>query len=517
MKLTFAKGYEDYTDTTHWLPRFEQLKNAVSGFTSDVTAQFEPDALLCAMEDTEELMRYYCATQDFKNLESIMRKFYEMLQLCKARQLENVYTLYLEMVFLRVDGMLYRSTEQHRQSAQIYDRCIAIARKCVDAAKHAALSSEQRFYVGWNCVECWKEAAEVHDLTLDTPGAMRLLREVIPVLQWLEPNMADATGICDQASEIYTNAGTAFYQNGDPVSGSRCLHSAYNLLSMLDEVHGSDFYMARAIWVRCIHGLHALMIEGNAQIMLRCEAEAEEYLCQRIGASLRDRTIAEAAKSMVLLQRSLVFQQNGQLEEALSMAKNGISRLEVALDTLKEDYGNRSGYYRMVMEKITGRIYSSYVGAMESLAIMYFQSNDEVAAESVLKDVLKELTQTDGLRMVGSGSALIQAETLQYLGIIASDKGDGYQAEFYSTQAADLALSMGEETGNPAAWGIAVISCSLAAEVLLKMKKKPKALTYADKGLAACDILERLNSNSPQLQMRGNLQQFKRKASRKFF
>ena len=169
------------------------------------------------------------------------------------------------------------------------------------------------------------------------------------------------------------------------------------------------------------------------------------------------------------------------------------------------------------MEKIAGRIYNSCVGAMESLGVMYFQSNDEAAAESILKDVLKELTETGGLRMAGSGSTLIQAETLQYLGIIASDKGDAYQAEFYGTQAADMALSLGEETGNPAAWGIGAISCSLVAELALNMKKKPKALTYAEKGLAACDALERINPSSPQLTMRDNLQKFKRKASRKFF
>lgn len=517
MKLTFSKEYEDYTDSAHWLPRFAQLKSTVSGFTGDVIGRMDPDALLCAMEDTEELMRYYCATRDLKNLETVMRKFYEMLQLCKAQQGETVQALYLEMVFLRIDAMLYRSTDQHRQSAQSYDRCVAVARKCVAAAKQATLPSEQRFYVGWNCVECWKEAAEAHDLALDTPGAVQLLREVIPVLQWLEPDMADAAGICDQASEIYTHAGTTLYQNGDPATGSRCLQSAYGLLRRLDEVHGSDFYMARAIWIRGIHGMHALMVEGNAQMMLQCEAEAEDYLRQRAGASVRDRAIAEAAKAIVLLQRSVAFQQNGKLQEAIAMADNGVSQLKISLDVLKEDYQDRAGYYRMVMEKITGRVYSSYVGAMESLGVMHFQNNDEATAESMLKAVLKELTETGGLRMLGSSSSLIQAEVLQYLGIIASDTADAYQAEFYGTQAADMALSLAEEGGNPAAWGIGVISCSLVAEVALNMKNKQKALIYADKGLTACDMLERLNPSSPQLQIRGNLQKFKRKASRKFF
>ena len=56
-----------------------------------------------------------------------------------------------------------------------------------------------------------------------------------------------------------------------------------------------------------------------------------------------------------------------------------------------------------------------------------------------------------------------------------------------------------------------------APRCALNTKKKPKALTYAEKGLAACETLERSNPNSPQLQMRDNLQKTKWKASRKFF
>ena len=42
------------TDHAYWLPRFAQLKDAVSGFTGDVIRRLDPDALLCAMEDAEE-------------------------------------------------------------------------------------------------------------------------------------------------------------------------------------------------------------------------------------------------------------------------------------------------------------------------------------------------------------------------------------------------------------------------------------------------------------------------------
>lgn len=517
MKLTFQKGYEEYSDSVHWLPRFEELKAIVSGLDTSRTAQLSNDALLDTMENVEELMRYYCVVQDFRQLEPVMRAFYALLQQCTARNMHNVQVLYLEMLFLRMDALLYRANGQHRQSAQGYDRCLAVARRCFDALKNAALSDEQRLFVGWNCVECWKEAAEVHDMALDTVGSSKILHEVIPVMQWLEPYLVDAAGICDQASELYANAASSFYQYGDPAGGNDCYIHAFDLLRSLDDLHGSDFYLARAIWIRSVHGMMELTVSGNPKIMLQCENEALSYLRQRAGAEPRDRSIVEAAKAIVQLQRSLTFQQNGKFSEAIEMAKNSIAELEASLDILKADYEQRQGYYRSVMERITGRIYNSHVGAMETLGVMYFQAGDEAAAEMMMQDVLKELTETGGLRMAGSGAALIQSEALQYLGIIASSEGNIYQADFYGTQAADLALSLGEETGNPGAWGVAAISCSLVAEIALSTKNKAKAATYAEKGLSACDALARINPNSPQLSMRGNLEKFKKKASRRFF
>ena len=517
MNLSFLKAYEDYTDSANWQPRLSELTAIVSGITAGSIGQLDDQALLDTMEDVEELMRYYCVIQDMAKLEAAMRKFYDMLQLCKSRQIRNMEALYLEMVFLRMDAMLYRSNGQNRQSAQSYDRCLTVARQCFDAMLCTHLTKDQQLYVGWNCVECWREAAEVHDLALDTKGSVQLLREVIPMLQKLEPHLPYAPGICDQAAELYTNAGSILYQYGDPATGSTCYQNAYHLLSMLDIVHGSDFYMARAIWVRCVHGTMALMIENDAKMMLRSETEAQEYLRQRPEASLRDRTIVEAVNAMVLIQRSMAFQQNGKMAEAIRMTKTGVEKLGHCLDVLQKNYEGRYDHYRTVLEKITGRIYGSYVGAMESLGVMYFQNEDGAAAKEMLQEVLTELSETGGIRIQGSSSAMIHAETLQYLGFIALDEGNGYQADFYGTQAADMALSLGEETGNPLAWGVAVISCSLVAEMALGMKNKPKAKTYAEKGLTACDTLARLNPNSPQLQMRGNLEKFYKKASRRFF
>lgn len=518
MLLSWDKGYADYTDEANWLPRLEELRRFAAAMNVQTAQQLSDSELLDALEQLEELMRYCCAVNDMQNLEPVMRKFNDLMGICRSRGITGVEVLYLEMLFLRINAMLYRAHGQQRQGAECYDKCLITARNCFDMLKKTThLTGKQTFFVGWSCVECWKESAEAHDSVLDTNTTVQLLHEVVPMLEWLDKFMVDHPGICDQASELYVNAAGMFYQYGDATGGDTCYRHAVRLLNTLDAVHGSDFYRARAIWIQGIHGTMAYLALGDAKVMLQCEQEAAEYLIQRCNASQRDRAIVEGAKATVTLQRSAAFQQNGKLGEAIRLAKDGVANLEASLDVIREDYEHRQGYYRTVMSNIAGRVYNIYVGSMETLGVMYYQNEDGAAAEAIFQKVLQELTQTTGLRMTGSGSVLIQAEVLQYLGLISSDAGNVYQADFYGAQSADMALSLGKESGNLNAWAIAVGSCSLVAEVALNTKNKPKASTYAELGLSACDALARINPNHPHLALRGNLEKFKKKASRRFF
>jgi hypothetical protein len=199
------------------------------------------------------------------------------------------------------------------------------------------------------------------------------------------------------------------------------------------------------------------------------------------------------------------------------MISDSISTWNRCIEILQADYADRQGHYHMVLSGITGRIYNMRTTAMESLGIMYYQNQDMDNADATLKEVLEELTKTTGMHMSGSGSVVVHAEVLQYLGLIASDQGDPYQAEFYATQAADMAFSLGKDSGQANAWTLAVGSCSLAAEVALNMKNKTKAANYAQMGLEACDALAQLAPNHPYLSLRSNLTKFKKKATRWFF
>lgn len=518
MELTWQKGYEDYTDTANWQPRYEKLCRFAEQLGEQEMARCSDAQLLDSMERLEELMRYYCVQDDMKKLEPAMRKFNSMMELCRSRGMGGVEVLYLQMLFHRINAMLYRRHGQHRQGAEGYDKCLVIARKCLDALKTAThLSEEQTLFVGWNCVECWKEAGEAHDAIMDMAATERLLRETVEIVKSLDKYLIDNPGLCDQASEIYANAAGVFYQSGDLAAGNQYYREAVRLLNTLDTVHGSDFYRARAIWMLGIHGAMAFIAAQDPGVMLQCEKEAAEYLVQRPRAAARDRAIVEGTKATVTFQRSVACQQNGQLPDAIRLAKDSIAAFERSMDILEKDYADRQGYYRTVQSRIVARINNMRTTAMESLGIMHYQNQELEGSEQVLKAVLDELNKTEGPKMAGSAAVVIQAEVLQYLSMIACDRGDGYQTDFYGTQSADMAYTLGRDSGQNNAWILAIVSCSLVAETALSMKNKAKAATYAQMGLDACDALERTAPNTPQLALRSTLAKFKKKASRKFF
>lgn len=518
MQLTYDKGYADYTDTAHWLPRLEQLKAAAGALTPDSAASMPDAQLLDAMEQLEELMRFYCSEQDFQGLEPAMRKFNDLLKLCRSRMISGVEVSYLEMVFLRLNALLYRGHGQNRQAAEGYQKCLDIAKRCFSQLRASShLNTEQILFVGWNCVECFRETAETNDAILNADASVETLRAMIPMLKWLETYILTAPGLCDQAAEQYTTIAGILYQHQDMVTAGRCYESAIELLNGLDTRIGSDFYRARAIWVHCNYGLMEFMQRGNPNVMIACEKEADEYLLERQFAEKRDTAIVQGAKGMVLIQKGLAFQQNGNLPQAISLAGEGCNMLKETLEVLENDYKPHRDYYRTVVFRIAARVYNSYVGALDGLGVMYYQNEDSDLAEQTFSTALDLLTDSDTYSMGESGSALIRAEANQYMSLISSDKGDVFQADFYGTQAADLAMELGEQTGNAGAWDIAMVSCCLVAEICLAMKNKPKALTYADKGLLACDNLAQLMPQNPKLQLRDNLIKFRKKASRRFF
>ena len=518
MRLTWNKEYEDYTDTANWQPRYEELCLFAEAFTMDWAEEKSDEILLDSLDMLEELLRFYCAESNMAKLEPVMRKFNSLLNLCRQRGMTGVEIRYMEMLFLRVNAMLYRMHGQHRQSADGYDRCVEAAGKCFQTMKASShLSGEQTAYVAWSCIECFKEASEIHDIILDIPGTLRLLREAVSLLEWMDKFLVDRPGICDQASELYAGAAGMFYQYGDTKAGGSCYRQASRLLNALDAVWGSDFYRARAIWLMSIHGTMAFHTEGDTAIMLQCEKEAHEYLRQRYAAKPRDLAIVESAKAAIGLQRSSVVQQSGKLDNAIAIARDAIRALEESFAVVQADYEGRNDYHASVMSRIASRINNIWVGSKETLGDMLFQSGDIAGSEAAMKEVLDNLTKTSGIRMTGSGAVLIQSEVLQYLGMIAAEHGDPYQTDFYGTQSADMAFNLGKESGNANAWGLAVGSCSLVAETALAMKNKPKAAQYADLGLKAADALAKANPNHYILSLRRDLEKYYKKANRRFF
>ena len=518
MRLTWNTGYHDYTDTENWLPRYEELVRFADTLDPREAAGLPEDRFLDSMEQLEELMRYYCSQGDANSLEPVMRKFNAMLPICEERGIWGVEPLYLEMVFLRMNGVLYRAHGQNRQSADSYDRCVRIADLCARTLKESQnLTREQRVYVGWNCIECRKEAAEVHDLLMETGASLALLLGTVPLLQWLDDDLLDFAGIAEKVADMYAMIGGTCYSNGDHANGDTCHRHAVALMKELGEHNDNDIDRARAIWLLSIHGTMDFMTTGNTQLMVRCEKEAEEFLEDHPWTEPRNRAIVESSAAMVSYQRSLVLQQSEKLAEAISMAEQCVETLGRSLDVLLKDLAQHTGYAAVVLKPIVSRVSNVRLACLDSLGVMYYYNDAPAQAEKTFREILEKLSGNNGYEMAGSAAVLIQAEALQYLAMLAGAQDNGYQLDFYATQAADMACEMGRESNMANAWRLTINNCCLVAEYALSSKNKPKAATYAQMGLDACDALKRLDPGAGELTLRKLLTKFLKKASRRFF
>lgn len=518
MRLTWQTGYEDYTDSENWLPRLEVLRATFSSISLPSASTLSDNALLDTMEDVEELMRYYCAVNDMVQLEPVMRKMNDLLQLCKERNICSVGAVYLEMVFSRMNAMLYRANKQNRQSAEFYQQTVALAKHCFTLLQAVpGLNNEQILYVGWNCVECGKEAAETSDNLLTASHTKQYFLDLLPMLTWLEPYLADAYGIMDKMAELYATIGGYLYMQKDSGVGAQCYQQAIDLFNRIDRQGGSDFYRARAIWTMCGYGTMESVYAGNFRVLQQCKAEADSYIQERRGATDRELAIIHSCQAMADIQYGTALQQSGQTEDAIRTVKPACDRLGSAFAVLTNYLDECTGGSHSILSPITARLYNSYLGAMETLGVMYYQNNQAEKSEKTLIAALDLLNNNKAFTMGESSAILIRAEICQYMALLASDKGDIFQIEFYGTQAADQAFQFCQQTCHPGALNIAAISCSLVAEACLAAKNKSKAGTYAQQGVTACQQLAQLNSQLYNPDLQHLLEKFCKKAARKFF
>ena len=220
---------------------------------------------------------------------------------------------------------------------------------------------------------------------------------------------------------------------------------------------------------------------------------------------------------MISVQKSVALQQGGQLSQAIQAGTQGRKQLKQALNTLEAHYRSLQGYDRSVVYAIAGRIYNSYLGAMETLGVMLCQNDQYGKAKDVLTETLSLLESSGDYMVPETAAAMVRAEMYQYLSLVYSEDGDLFQMDSYAAQGADLALPLAEQTGNPGVWEIAAICCGLNSEASLIRKDKPRAKEYAQKGLDALEKLAALVPNHPRLSLRSNLEATLKKASRKFF
>ena len=517
MRLSWDYSYEDYNDTPNWDNRFEQLKAIFHSLDFAYLQSADEETFLGCLEDLEELLRFYTSQVDFANLEPVMRAYQKLLSIGDSRGITHIGFLYSKMEFTRVNGLLYRSQDQNKQAAVYYSEFVNSAKYCFEQLQNVSyLSDKQILFVGWACVEGVAEAAEIFDKLLDVSSFVKACAFIYESIEWLNPYLYDAYGICEKVSEICASVSGSLYQAGEFLLGKNCFEKAIELFNDLDQICDSAYYAARALWIHSQYGLVEFAVRGNADVMLKCEADTQKFIQSR-AKQTQDVAIATSIMGIINLQRSVVLQQQGKLADAIQLGKESCKLLSGAISDLEQQYQNCDSHQSTVLKNIAAKIFSNYLSALDSLGVQLFYNQQNSEAKDYFLQAANLLENNAKYTIGGSGTMILKAEIFFYLGMIYYEAADADKASFYAMQAADISYELWTNSRAQNILELSIGSCSVASEIMLALKDKPAAGKYAAMGLEACDALYQIAPNSERLEMRSMLEKYRKKAARKFF
>lgn len=517
MNLTFDESFDETIALGENASVIRELQKTADAVSHETAQGMHTEELLDVMECLNTLMTYYAVRTDFHKLEPVMRKQQYFLNLCKERNVRHIGYAFLKMAFLRANALLYSNSRQLQQTADYYAQAVPLAENCFSLLQHNTdLSETQKLYVGWNCILTIREAADTEEMLARHLNSVDLLRKTLPMLLWLEPFLLQTTDICDRIASLYAGIGGIFFSSQDIKNANICYQHAINLYETIDNRYGSDFFRAKAIWIKSEYGKQRIIFENAADILEECRTDTESFFTLR-NPSKRDRAIVEGARGNLLLCKSCSCQVNGDLQSAISYGERACRQFELAFHVLEDIYKDATGYAKNVLGTIVNQLYAQLISGSDSLGVQYYGAENYESAENALLKAVSLITDKPEYTIGETASITVQAECYQYLTLISFNEGNAEQAEFYGKNAAAMANQAAEAINNPMVTGLAVTVNGLMAEFYLNMKNKNAARQYSETGLHYCAKLRALNPQSPQLQMENVLQKILRKASRKFF
>lgn len=516
MRLTYEVDYEDYSDKEHWLPRKQALEQFVAGIQPGQIRGTSDTQLLTTMELVEELMRYYTAVKDYGRLEPVMRLQDALIREGQARGLSEVGFCYEEMVFQRVNALLYNAEGQDREAAAYYSEVCDLAAECwQEMWRDGSLSDKQILYVGWGCIEGVRESSRVQLNLGNTQETLQQGWQAIEMLDRIHPYTLDMPGIESKVADYYASFAGYLYQNGGPAQGRACYENAVQIYRDMDRRRRSDFYYAQALWTMSLYGMQEIVVNSDARVMQNCLQEIEVALDERLRDD-REIAIAEAARATAQQAQAAGMGQNGDVNGAIRILHRVIAVYEDSRAVLERNMQGQGDYYRSVISDMVCKIHISHISALNTLGTLQFGNEDNEGAKESFEEALRLLDGDSGYEVGAYVAILVRADCMKFMAILSAGEDDVDAAVFYGEQA--LELLNAHASFEPQGLVLHTRSaCYLfMTELYLAMRNKPKALEYAQEGL---EIMQRLRRVAPEFyssEAEAALERMRKKASRRF-
>lgn len=516
MRLTWNKEYDDYTDA-RWLPYYQKVCSIVNDAKEGKYTQEETDIILDVLEQISEAMNYEAYMGDFGKLEPTMRIYMALLNVIKQRNASQQGFFYPEMVFARLNALLYKSKKMNRQAANEYKEFCSLAHQCSSLVSNSTtLTDEQKLFLYWACIDGLHESVQTHTDILDISKSLSDSDEIISITAYAKPLAAISDGISERLGDTIADIAGVYCRNNRLTDGIRCYDEAIDIYNTLYHKNNSDFHKARALWIKVSKQLLILSATGNLSALSEVEADATQ-LINKNGIHPGVYSIALGTLGLINMQKGAANQQSGALDAAVQLTEKSANQLENAMEIIEKEISNAAGHYKYILGQIAARLYSSLLSALDCLGVQCYHVQDHNKAMKAFTTALEKLTNSQKYFLDDESATLLRAEINQYMGIIHAENGDVNQAIFYVSQAADFSAGLAARSSNKNILNIAVLSNTLSAEYYLMLKDKSAALKYASKGIECVNKLSAIDPGNEILGLRASLEKYMKKASRKFF
>ncbi|MCM1365421.1 MAG: hypothetical protein NC122_09670 [Faecalibacterium sp.] len=508
MKLNYSDNFNNEEDLNR---KLLHLKNKVIDELSEATQNMQTDAILDIMEDIDELMLCYAYIREYDELERMMRKQKELIDICKSRNEKSLGFMYIEMSFIRLNGMLFNLENDVNEGIKYYQIAFNIAKKCFEEVRsNYTYTESQELFILWKCIECSYETSYTYEKVFRFSDSLSVNKSIINMLLLVKSYAKNNIYICNRIIDICISVFGNMFANCHISEGQSCIDIAIDICQSFDDYN--EHFTALTVFLKSLYSCTLSDFNMNYKCTDDVEKTVKE-LSEAYTFCDRDRAILSGAVGLSLSQLAKKHFVNNSFENASEMFEKSNEKLIDSFNMLQRELNGINN----IISMITTRIQFAYILNLINLGMVYFIDGNNTTANDIFIKAMDSVNKVGEKSMLTTKSVLqLKCNILKYLSIISLESENNLSCKYYSEIGINISEKICTHSNDIVFFRYSVDFYSIISEFHLKNKDKKSALFFANKALSTIDLLEKANVSSDFKDMRKIILDLKKKAKRWF-